>query len=108
MDVDDLEVGQGLGRWILVAIFLRRQPVSARMGEAVLAGDARHDRILEDDGRVAMLEIASIDAKADEQRIGIRAIVIGDEDLVEAAIVARQRERRATSTNLRARGRDPE
>jgi hypothetical protein len=71
VDVHDLEVGHRLSRWILVAIFVRRQRMGVGVRETVFAGDARHDRVLEHHGGVATLEIPAVEPKPNEQGVGV-------------------------------------
>ena len=52
--VDDLEVGHGLRSRILCAVFVRSEAMGAGMGARIVACDARDDRILEDQNRIAL------------------------------------------------------
>src|SRR5262249_55029595 len=58
---------------------------------------ARHDGVGEDERAVAREQVASKEELADEQRVVVRAIVVGAVDLVPFAAVAREHERLAAN-----------
>jgi len=78
------------------------------MGSTVSAGDARHGRVGEDHGAVAGDQVAPVQPLAQEQRVLVREIIVGSVQLVEAPVVARERERCAADSSPAAVGRDPE
>jgi hypothetical protein len=78
------------------------------MRARIRGSDARHDRVDEHHGAVTGAQIAPVQSRAEQQRIRIRVIVVRGEQLVEAAIEMRERQRLAANANTADAGRYPE
>jgi hypothetical protein len=78
------------------------------MRAPVLARHPWNDRVLEDDRRVAAEQVAPIELEADEERVLVRAIVVGEKNLVIPAVELGQRDRCAANANAARIGVDPE
>ena len=86
-------VARQSGSSLVVVVGLHAHVV--RMQARVEPREARDDRVLVDEERVAGDQVAAIDALADEDRVLEGAVVVVDVELVEAAVDAGELERRA-------------
>ena len=79
-----------------------------RMSPCVRVRDAGDGRVREDDRAVARHQIPPVEPLAQEQRVFVREVVIGGEQLVEPAIIACQYQRRPAGSRFAVGRRDPE
>ncbi|HXT18698.1 MAG TPA: hypothetical protein VN706_23930 [Gemmatimonadaceae bacterium] len=106
--LEDIELGRCAGAGIGLAVLVRIQRPLVGVRTSVRLRDARHRRVGEHQQAVAGREVAAKNALAQEERVVVREILVGDIQLEELALVARECERNAA--NVRARlcpGRDP-
>jgi len=78
------------------------------MGSGIRIRHAGDRRINEDDGAVARQKIAPIHPLAEKQRILIREVIIGGEELVEPSAVPREQQWRTSRLRFSTDGADPE
>lgn len=96
IDVEDVDLGGRLRRWIRFAFVVGPEWPLVGMRARVRVGDARNDRVGEHQRAVAAEQIASIETLTDQKRVVVRPIVVGAVDLEEASVEAGQHERRAS------------
>ncbi|MGA1309653.1 MAG: hypothetical protein ACO31W_06585 [Gemmatimonadaceae bacterium] len=78
------------------------------MRAAIRLGERRHHGIGQQEGGVPRDEIADIERLAEEGRVVVGAIVVGDVELVKAPVELREEHRGATDTDPLGLGADPE
>src|SRR6185437_16537064 len=67
-----------------------------------------NDGVAEDDCAVARSQITTIQSLAEQQRIGVREIVVRRVHLVEVPVIASERERLTANANVTTASGDPE
>jgi hypothetical protein len=70
------------------------------MCRGILTRKPRDDGVLEDKGRIALLEVSPVQPQPYEQGISIRAVVVGQKNFIELAVELGEREGRAPGTKL--------
>ena len=93
--VEQLDLCRDLDDRMLADIFLGCHARVGGMLVAIPPFDGGGGRVLEDRDRIAGEEVAAEDALADDERLVMRSVVIGDVNLVKAPLESRELERRA-------------
>ena len=107
MQSENLELRRRLGGWIRRALLIGLEFPVGRVRAGVLARDARHHGVLEHQGGVAIHQIAAVDALAQEECLAVRAIVVGEKDLIEAPAEGGEGEGRSAKPHARATAAHP-
>src|SRR6266567_3269429 len=106
-NVKDVELSRRGRSGVSLALLVGSEGLLVRMSPSVPIGDARDGRIDEDDGAVTGQQVATIEPFAEQQRILIREVIIGGEQLVEAPAITREQQRRPARFRLAVCRRDP-
>jgi len=99
--------GRGRGR-VSLALLVRSERPLVRMGTRVNVRDMRHRGVAEDHRAVTSDDVAPVQTLANEERIGVRPVVVGGVQLVEPVVVSRENQRCAANADVATRCRDPE
>ncbi len=92
--VEQLGFGRRRGRRVVRGVLVGAERLLVGVRRAVRVRDRGDRRILEQQRRVPANEVASEDALADDHRVVVRAIVVGDVHLVKPAVEAGQQQPR--------------
>jgi hypothetical protein len=92
---------------LVARLVVRPERLILGMEATVHPGQLRDDGVLEEEQRVARDEVAPVHLLADQHRVLVRAVVVGDVQFVESATRGRELQRGAAQTDLSAGARDP-
>jgi len=90
MHIEDPDVGGPHDAGIRGALLFDREGALLWVRTPVRLGEREHHGVAQQEGRVPRDEIARVEVLAEEGRVVVGAIVVGDVELVEAAVELRQ------------------